>query len=148
MFGKIISGIIGGLIVASLGALVVTIALASDPAKGGQTGVSSFFIFWIAAIVIAISAPRAGKAWRRLLVTSSILSLAMPISSFIFTGTQVTEAAEHSGAAVAGAALGGGIITAISGFLGFFLGAIFLIIGLLVGRDKKIVVLKENGNEK
>lgn len=75
----------------------------------------------------------------------------MPLSSFIFTGSHVAEVAtqggEYAGAAAAGAALGGGLITAISGFLGFFLGVIFLVVGLLTGRDKEIIVIKEGGSE-
>jgi hypothetical protein len=76
----------------------------------------------------------------------------MPISSLIFSGAQVADAAsqggEYAGAATAGAALGGGMVTAITGFLGFYLGVIFLVIGLLVGRDKQIVIIKESGSEK
>ena len=49
----------------------------------------------------------------------------------------------ESTAAAAGAALGGGMITAITGFLGFLLGIIFLVIGLLVGRDKEVVIIRE-----
>ena len=151
MFGKIISGVIGGLIVAILGALVVTVALSSNPESGAQVGAIAFFVFWVLAIVFAILSPRVAKAWRRLLITSAILSFTMPISSFIFTGAAVTQEAakggEYADVAAAGAALGGGMITAITGFLGFFLGIIFLIIGLLVGRDKQVVVVKESGPE-
>lgn len=149
MFGKIVSGVIGGLLIAALGALVVTVALISDPESRGQTGALAFFLFWVFGLVLALTASRAGKAWRRILLTSAILSFAMPLSSFIFTGSQVNEAAtrggEYAGAAAAGAALGGGLIMAISGFLGFFLGVIFLVLGLLTGRDKEIVIIKEGG---
>lgn len=47
MFGKIVSGIVGGLIMAILGAFVVTVALSSDPESGGQTGAVAFFVFWV-----------------------------------------------------------------------------------------------------
>lgn len=147
MFGKIVSGIIGGLILAILGALVVTIALTSDPESVGQMGVITFVAFWLFGLILALTASRAGKAWRRIFVTSAILSFTIPLSSFIFTGSQVTEAAsqggEYAGAAAAGAILGGGFITAISGFLGFFLGVIFLVLGLLTGRDKEVIIIKE-----
>lgn len=148
MIGKIISGLLGGLIVAILGAMLVTLALASNPESGGLTGAMAFFIFWVVALIIALAAPRAGKAWRRLLITSGLLAFAMPISSLIFAGAQVADAAsqggEYAGAAAAGATLGGGMVTAITGFLGFFLGVIFLVIGLLVGRDKQIVIITES----
>ena len=151
MIGKIISGLVGGLIVAILGAMLVTLALASNPESGGQTGAMAFFVFWVVAVVMALTAPRAGKAWRRLLITSGLLSFAMPISSLIFSGAQVADAAsqggEYASAAVAGAALAGGMVTAITGFVGFFLGVIFLVIGLLVGTDKQIVIIKEGESE-
>ena len=141
MFGKIVAGILGGFIVSVLGAFVVTIALASDPETGGTAGGIAFFAFWILSIVIALIAERAGKAWRRLLITSSILCFMLPLASFIFSGAQVAQT--ESGAEAAGAALGGGMITLISGFVGFFLGVVFLIIGLMVGRDVKVITVKE-----
>lgn len=30
----------------------------------------------------------------------------------------------------------------VSGFVGFFLGVIFLIVGLMIGRDKQVVVVE------
>lgn len=149
MFGKIVSGVLGGLIVATLGSFVVTIAGAgSDPEASGEFGAKAFFVIWALSIVIAVMAKGAGKAWRRLMLTSAVLSFLLPLASFIFSGAHVAEVAstggEHAGAAAAGAAIGGGLITMISGFLGFFLGIIFLLIGLLVGRDKQVIVVKES----
>jgi len=152
MFVKIVSGIIGGLIIAILGTLIVTIGLAGDLESVGHTGDVAFLVFWVFGMVLALTASRAGKAWRRILVTSAILSFVMPLSAFIFTAAQVadavTEGGEYVGAAAAGAAFGGGLITALSGFLGFFLGVIFLVVGLLTGRDKEVVIIREGGSEK
>jgi len=61
MIGKIISGLVGGLIVAILGTMLVTLALASNPESGGQTGAMAFFIFWVVALVITLTASRADK---------------------------------------------------------------------------------------
>lgn len=147
MVGKILCGLLGGLLVAILGSFLATLITASNPEAAGQLGAIAFFVFWAIALVLAVTASRAGKSWRRLLLTSSVLSFALPLSSFIFTGQQVTQAAEaggdYAGAAAAGAMIGGGLITAAAGFLGFFLGVIFLIIGLLVGRDKQVIIVKE-----
>lgn len=147
MIGKIISGVIGGFMVAVLGALVVTIAMANEPETGGSNGAVAFFVFWVLGIMISIIAKDAGKAWRHLLLLSALLSFALPLSSFIFSGAAVSQAivnaGDQVGAAATGAVIGGGLITAVSGFLGFFLGVIFLIVGLLVGRDKQIVVVQQ-----
>ena len=147
MIAKIISGILGGFIVAVLGLSVVTIALATDTEYGARTAVITFFIFWIAAIIFAIISPGAIKVWRRLLIASAILSFTLPLASFIFTGTAVTEqifkGGQYAGASATGAAIGGGLVTVISGFFGFFLGGIFLIIGLLVGREKQVIIVQQ-----
>jgi len=150
MFGKIVAGLFGGLIVAIIGAMVVTVALASSPAAS-SVGAIAFFVFWALGIALAVTASRTGKAWRRVLISSGLLSFALPLSSIIFTGSVMTQAAgeggEFSGAAAAGAAIGGGMITIASGVLGFFLGVIFLVIGLLVGRDREVIIIREGGIE-
>lgn len=143
MFGKILSGIFGGFIVAVLGSMLVGIAVTSNPESAGEAGAIAFLVFWVIALILALTAQRAGKAWSRLFILSALIAFAMPLSAFLFTGAQVVDAAEQSGAAAAGAAIGGGMITAITGFIGFFVGVIFLIVGLLVGRDKQVIIIQE-----
>jgi len=143
---KVLAGLIGGLILAILGALLVTITFAAAPEKGGSWGAIGFFIFWIAGFVIALMAESASKAWRRLLLTSAVLSFLLPLSGIVYTGSfmaaNVDPAAKHAGAQAAGAAIGGGLISGILGFIGLFLGIVLLIIGLLVGRDKQVVYVQ------
>lgn len=142
---KIVAGILGGLFIAVLGAVLITITLASTP-RAITWGPISFFVFWAVGIAIALLASSASKAWRRLLITCSILSFLLPLSGLIYTGsyisTHVDQADKYSGAATAGAAIGGGLVSGILGFFGFFLGVVFLVIGLLVGRDKQIVYVQ------
>ncbi len=149
MIGKIISGLFGGLIVATLGTILVTLVFASNPESWGQIDAIAFFIFWVIALIIALTAPRTSKAWRRLLITSGLLAFAMPISSLIFSSIQIADATnqsvEYTG--VISTMLVGSVVTIITGFVGFFLGVIFLVIGLLVGRDKQIVIIKEVKSE-
>lgn len=144
---KIIAGILGGLILAILGTILVTTTFAASPEKGGLWGASSFLIFWVIGIVVALGAKNAAKAWRRLLLSSAVMSFLLPISAIIYTGsfmaTQVDTTSEYAGAQAAGAAIGGGLISGFMGFAGFFLGVVFLIIGLLVGRDKQIVYVEK-----
>ena len=105
-----------------------------------------FFVFWILGFVIALMAKSAPKAWRRLLLTSAVLSFLLPLSGIIYTGSfmaaHVDPGAEYAGAQAAGAAIGGGLVSGILGFIGFFLGVVFLIIGLLVGRDKQVIYVQ------
>lgn len=141
---KVLAGILGGLIMAIIGAVVVGVATAGGKSPG--VGAGAFFIFWIAGLVIAVMAPSTAKAWRRILITLAVLSFLLPLSGIVFTGAHMTEAAtaggKYSGAAATGAMIGGGLVSGIMGIVGFFLGAVFLVIGLLVGRDKQIVYVQ------
>jgi hypothetical protein len=141
---KVVAGILGGLILAVLGAILLTITFAAS--KGSPWGAISFPIFWVIGIVVAICAKTAAKAWRRLLLSSAVLSFMLPISGIIYTGsfmaTYVNSSNAHAGAQATGAAIGGGLISGVMGFVGFFLGVIFLIIGLLVGRNERIVYVQ------
>lgn len=64
----------------------------------------------------------------------------------IYTGSfmakHVDSGAQYAGAQAAGAAIGGGLISGVMGFVGFFLGVVFLVIGLLVGRDKQVIYVQ------
>ena len=143
---KLLAGLIGGLILAILGAMLVTITFAASPEKSGVWGAMGFFVFWILGFVIALMAKSAPKAWRRLLLTSAVLSFLLPLSGIIYTGsfmaTVVDPGAKYAGAQATGAAIGGGLVSGILGFIGFFVGVVFLIIGLLVGRDKQVIYVQ------
>jgi hypothetical protein len=143
---KLLAGIIGGLIVAIIGAMVIAISGASRLGAGVNYGVFVFIVLWIVSIVVAVKAQSASKAWSRLLITSGLLSFLLPLSAMVFTGTQVAKTIEKGGqyvdAATAGAAIGGGLVSGFMGILGFFLGAVFLVIGFMVGRDKQIVYVQ------
>jgi hypothetical protein len=141
---KILAGMIGGLLLAVLVSLVVGIAGAASPESSGSRGAIVFFVAWVVALLIAIYAPTAGKAWRRLLVMSGIAAFMLPLSGIIFTGSHIATnlGGAHSGAEKAGAAIGGTLVSGFLGFVGFFLGVILLISGLLVGRDKQIVYVQ------
>ena len=136
---KVIAGIVGGLILAILASILVAITFAGGK-SGGGAGAMTFFVVWLIGIVVALLAPRAGKAWRRLLICASLLAFMLPLSGIIFTGSVM--ATTKSGAEAAGAAIGGGLVSGFLGFLGFFLGLVFLVIGLLVGRDKEVVYIQ------
>ena len=144
---KFIAGLVGGFILAVLAAILVTTTFAASPGKGGGLGGSAFFLFWFTGMIIALMAQTAAKAWRRLLLSSAVLSFLAPISAIIYTGsfmaTRVNTGSEYAGAQAAGAAIGGGLLSGFMGFVGFFLGVVFLIIGLLVGKDKQVVYVEK-----
>jgi len=106
---KILAGIIGGLIIAIIGAIVIAVGGASKPSSGGSYGAIAFFVLWAVGIFVALKAPSVAKAWRRLLITSGVLSFFLPLSAILFTGSHVAgtleKGGEYAGAAAAGAAV-------------------------------------------
>lgn len=144
MVGKIFACLIGGAIFAILGSMVygiATIDVSAAATEQGNAGVV-MGVLWVLAAVGCFVAKSGGKAWRYMMLACCLASFALPLASFIFSGAAVAEASDAGAASATGAAIGGGILTAISGFVGFFLGIIFLIIGLLVGRDPQVVVVQ------
>lgn len=140
---KVRVGILGGLLVGALASLMLSLAFAPSITKGGShVGVYAFFIGWIASIVVAVRAPSAVKALRRILLTAAVMAFVLPLAGLVFTGSVVTDVAStgaNSGARAAGAVIGGGLVSGFLGFVGFFLGVVCLLIGLLIGRDKQVV---------
>ncbi len=122
MFGKVVAGIVGGFVVAALFGNIVNLVSGSK----GVNAIIALFA-WVAAVVGAVKAPRAAKAWRWLLVVSAALSFTVPLGGLVWTTQQTT------GAGVAGGLVGTGIVACVF----FLLGLAFLIVGLLVGRDRK-----------
>lgn len=139
---KILAGLLGGLFLAVLGSILVGITLAAGT-NASSLGVWAFFLFWGLGLVLAMTAPVAAKAWRRLLLTSAVLSFMLPLSGLVFTGSYLATQSTSGAAETAGAVIGGGLVSGALAFVGFFLGIVFLVVGLLVGRDKQIVYVQQ-----
>lgn len=137
---KIVAGLVGGFVLACLAAILVGVTFAAD-GSGGMKGVVAFFVAWGAGFVIAMMAPKAAKAWRRILLSAAVLSFLMPLGGLFFTGSYVANNTAST-AEAAGATIGGGLVSGVLGFAGFFAGIIFLVIGLLVGREKEVVYIE------
>jgi hypothetical protein len=136
---KIVAGIFGGLLMAIVGLILISIILSTTESSGGIANIS-FLVLWVTGIVMAVRSERAGKAWKKLLMTSGILLFLYPIAGIIFSiGYMFMDAptAEDQAYQVAGGFIGGGVITITLAIIGFFLGAIFMIIGIQVGKDKR-----------
>jgi len=140
--GRLAAGLVGGFILAFLAAHISSMLFGNATANEDSAAVTAvswimFFGLWAASVVFAIKANRAAKAWRRLLISTACLSFALPIAGFIMAGKATyhfgTKGHQLEAAAMATA---GGFVVIFLAILGFFLGAIFLTVGLLVGRDK------------
>lgn len=143
LVGRVVAGTVGGLILATLAANISTVILgdpmAQEPSKGTTVfSVLVFLALWAIAIVVGIKAQRAAKAWRRLLISNACLSFALPLAAFIQAGRATHQFAAKGADLEAAVSVGaGGLVTICFAILGFFLGAIFLTVGLLVGRDRR-----------
>ena len=143
---KIINGIIGGILLGV--ALSVVVGFTVSPmlsAGDAQTVVKWPTIAWFAGVALgvlfALKAATVAKVWRRVLVALALICFALPLAGIIFSGgvAAMHPEASKSAGAMAGYAVGGTLVTGLLAIVGFFLGAIFLIVGLLIGRDPKIV---------
>lgn len=139
---KAIAGLVGGLVVAILASILYATTLAAiEP--NGKLGAFSFVVLWASGLYVAIKSSSTALAWRELLLTAAILSFLLPVSGMLYTGsfmaTKLNLATDTYGAQTAGAMIGGGFITALLGFAGFFLGVALLVTGLLLSRNSKEV---------
>ena len=137
MLSKIFAAIVGGFIISMVGSMLVGLSVGAG-SEGGEIASIAFFVFYIVSFVVSLRSKSSKQAWKRLLITASILSFLLPISSMLFTGMFIAE--ETSGAAeAAGGLIGGALVTGITGIFGFFMGGIFLIIGLLIKDEKESI---------
>ena len=138
---KLLSGIVGGFILALLGAIFITSLIVAFSQKNGLIfGSIAFLILWVIGILIALMAKSMAKAWGRLLILIAFFSFCMPFAGLFFTSAGVSviieKGGEFIGTSATGTAILGTILSAIMGVIGFSFGAFFLLIGLHVGRNK------------
>jgi hypothetical protein len=128
---KVVAGIVGGFGFAVLAVVLITTSLAAlRPSP--TLGVVSFIALWTTAIYASLRAPAVSAAWKQLLLSSGLLALLLPIAGMIYGGTYLAKLGSTSVAATAGAAIGGGLVTGVLGFVGFFLGIVLLMAGFLI----------------
>ena len=137
-FGKLMAGVIGGSLIAFLVYMIINVT-ASGFDNSREPNLIIFGLAWVASIVIAVLSPRTAKAWRRMFIILALVSFTMPLASMFFAVGGISQT--DSGAEIAGAAVAGGVMSAISGVFAFFMGGVSLIIGLLIGRDPQVVVV-------
>ena len=131
---KILAGAVGGLLLAMLGSILVGLVAAGFESAGGGPAVLAFFVMWGVGLALVMKAPRPSRAWRQLLVASSVCSFLLPIAGLAYTGVFIATQTK-GGAAITQAAVDGGMASVVLGFVGFFAGVVFLVIGLLVDKE-------------
>jgi len=140
---KFISGMIGGSFVAMVGVVHITLLFSNmiqNNANKDDIILYLFLILWVITMIIAILTSSAIKVWRRFIITTALLIIFMPISitiSFI----PLSDIPLKDGDLAFLTAL---TTSASVAFITFLPGVLLLIVGLLIGRDKPIIVIKDN----
>lgn len=141
MFGKIVAGLVMGLIAAFLGFIIFALMVGGGE-EGAGTGLWGIYLGFAAALILAVTARTGKRAWGRGMVLNGLLCFTAPIAGFVFSVVTTTGAigeaspgAETVGTVI-GAGLAGGVVTGILGFLGFFAALIFLIPSYFLLRDR------------
>lgn len=147
------------LVVGAVFALICTITLSPAFAammpseEGGEATAGLMAIVFIAVTALCAFAPSIRRAFGRgCLVTGAAMFL-LPLSTLWLSGVaanEVVNAATETdrGVAVVGAGLATGAFTMAAGVIGFILGSIFLIAGLILslGGRREVVVYEGHSN--
>ena len=134
---KIVIGIIFSLgVFAALTQLFASFAIS-------ETGLIYYLVI-LCVVVSAATAPTFRRAFGRSFLLLGVAIFMLPISTLVFSGTVVNETIDTSdSAAVVGGVIACGLMTMFAGFVGFFLGTVSLILGLVLslgGRREVIIV--------
>jgi hypothetical protein len=144
ILGKILAIVVMGLIGCFVIGLPVNMIV-----SGGNSDTSAapgVIAALIATLVLAVTASTARSAWSRLFLTNGLACLALPLVgiawSVMVAPTMINKATFASGGsyaaeagAQAGAVIGGAMLTGTMAFVGFFMGAIFLVLAFFI-RDR------------
>lgn len=128
VFGKLIAGVVGGIVAAAFGVPWMGILLSNFDVAVERSLSIWVTLFIATSVVAAVTAGRPAKAWRRVLIGAAVCSLGL---SF----THLLSAANDTGS------------SGTVGVVSFFFGVVLLLIGMLVGRDTKDYVPKRDGAE-
>lgn len=142
-----------------IGALLgLASAIALIPATGAFTSeIGSGDTAWMTWVIVAIGAilgffaPTIRRAFGRGFLLLGVSVFALPLSMMLLSGRVASDMIsagttdmDRAGAAF-GAGVAGTVMTGAAAFIGFFLGAIFLIIGLVLvlGGRREVVVIQQ-----
>ncbi len=153
MIIRLTIGIFGGIMVATLAALLMIISFTgNDKGTIVRIGAFAFMGVWVGTILLSAYARNGVSAGGRLLLSSSLFIYALPLATFVFSGQQISSLGSEPGVLTgifaALSALVGGIIGAVSGILAFLLGTIMLVTGVLLLRIGKMIDDSQNHTSK
>lgn len=133
---KIVAGIVGGLFVAVAVSSVLGVMLGAfvdSPPAGSTAQVTSpasllLLAIWAGFIIWAARRARGQRrVWGATMLWLGLSAFAAPIATLVFSAGYAARVDTTSPGTAAGVAVGGGLLTIAAGFVGFFLGLLFLV---------------------
>jgi hypothetical protein len=118
---------------------------------GGDGGAGfAYGVMGLVAVFVGV-APSFRRAFGRSFLLLGACVFVLPLSTFVLSGVVFNETLANSsdldsGAAAVGGVLAGGLMTAAAGFVGFVLGSVLLLLGLILslgGRREVVVVERQ-----
>ncbi len=110
-----------------------------DLDSGGPLPFAGMAIAFILTALIAFTG-RVSSVWSRLCFINGLAGLALPFVAIAFSTVFAAHQGSSTGAEVAGAVLGGAMMTGGAAVVGFFVGAIFLTLAFVL-RDRYVASL-------
>lgn len=150
---RIIIGAVFGVACYLVLAPALAALLSSAP---GVVSVAVLLVLVALGVTVAIVAGTIRRAFGWAFLSLGLCTLALPLSTMLLAGrvgadmVSTASNTDHPGATLLGAGLGAGLMTGVAAIVGFFLGAIFLIIALVLllgGRRQVILVDRSTGRE-
>jgi len=140
IFQIIIGTIFGIAAVAALSPLLASF--------GTNVSTPATFTLFGVILVIVVTAPNIRRAFGRSFLMLGAAVFLLPLSTLVLSGvvlndTMAATAEVDQGAAAVGGVIAGGLMTGFAGFVGFVLGSVLLLTGLILslgGRREVIVV--------
>ena len=150
MIKVVFKGFVGA-ILGVLSLIALSPALAAFSHNDGTTSVAlNLSIIGLGAVMCAYARNIRHALGRGFLYLGCSIFV-LPISAFLLSGRVVLDVADTSqghsdGVALAAAGVAGAAVTGVATLLGFFLGSVFLILGivLVLGGRREVIVVKEN----
>ena len=135
---RVIEAVISGSVFALSGNVLAAIAFMAYPEIYVPATSISAVISFVTAFYVVVQSETRAKALQKLLLLASVFSFLLPLSAVIYSGCFFAEDLKQgilfTDAHFSGPAIRGGVITLIVGIMGFLLGVVFLISGLLMDR--------------
>lgn len=146
---RIIFQIIIGGIFAAASVAVLSPGLAA--LNGSSMQIPITFIAFVLVLIVTATAPSLRRAFGRSFLFLGASVFVLPLSTMLLSGAAANDVVNAAaaagdadqGMALAGSVVAGGLATAFAGFVGFILGLVLLLVGLILslGGKREVVVV-------